>query len=143
MIDACFGGGASPNFFNAILPFSEISLLLQGFENETPIRTSRMPRRLRVEVISSFIISRAGQPTKVGVIVRVTLSDSSKTSLMIPRSTSERTGISGSFTSSSHSYIVASVTVTALGISDVKRFRENLIKVMFHMLYIVGSQPFQ
>ena len=60
--------------------------------------------------ISSFITSSAGHPTKVGVISMVTSPLATETREITPRSTKDKTGISGSFTSSSHCITVSSRT---------------------------------
>ena len=99
------GGGARPNCFNACLPFSDILSDVHGSLKETFTETFAIPYLFNTSTTSCFIMSMAGHPTKVGVISTVTLSFSIMTLLITPKSTSDKTGISGSLTSSSHVYI--------------------------------------
>lgn len=96
------GGGANPKFFKATFPFSLIISLDHCFLKLIFTDTLSIPL-LRITCCTScFIKSIAGHPTNVGVISTSIWVDVMLMFVITPRSTKERTGISGSFTASSH-----------------------------------------
>ena len=99
------------------LNLSLVSLLnqsvLQAGERTVWTVTDSKPNSLKLDVISERIVSRAGQPEYVGVILTVTLLSEVETSLTIPRSTREITGISGSGICDRAAQISSSVGVGA------------------------------
>lgn len=91
------GGGARPNSFNFLLPSGRIQFELHGGEYVILTSTSCAPASRMFLSISFCITSRAGQPAKVGVMSTTTFSFSIPTLRISPISTTDTTGISGSF----------------------------------------------
>ena len=95
-----------PYAINLSFPASLIQSVVQAGESTVTIFALPNPCRDSAALISALIISIAGQPLYVGVITISGPSAVSRTSLIMPRSTTDNTGISGSFTDSSRDHIV-------------------------------------
>src|SRR5690606_4300389 len=108
---ACSAGGAMPKPFSACRPLSLSQSVVQAGDKRVSTRTSVIPRACSAATTSVVIWSMAGQPEYVGVMVTVQVDPSQTTSRIMPRSTTEITGISGSGTCSSHSIMRWGVSV--------------------------------
>ena len=99
--------------------FSRPSRVIRSVDHESSITTSTSgsaPSSSIRSAICSRMTSSAGQPRNVGVNSTCTRSPSTRTSRMTPRSTSEITGISGSWTSASAAQTCSAVTTSRPGL---------------------------
>ena len=105
----CLGrGGAMPYSFSLFLPASLIQSVVQAGDSTVLTLTFPMPFSISSIRILAEIISIAGQPVYVGVMITSTEpSSDTMTSLMMPRSMTDNTGTSGSFTFSRIDQIAA------------------------------------
>ena len=117
----CGSGGAIPYSRNRFLPRAVIQSVVQAGESCISTRSLSMPRSFRARRISFLMTVIAGHPEYVGVtvttktdsdlcalcasVVKSGLSSIQLTSRTIPKSTTERMGISGSQTESNQAQI--------------------------------------
>src|SRR5687768_12802146 len=95
-------GGASPNSLSLRRPSSLIRSVVQGGSNVKSTATSDTPSTAPMAPsTSSLMMGTAGQPVKVGSTVTSARPPSTATDLIMPMSTTETAGISGSGTPSS------------------------------------------
>src|SRR3990172_1316675 len=132
--DSCFLGGDAMQKTRSLSLASSVRLSVDhAGERTTSILAFGNPFVCIASMTSRFICSMAGHPAKVGVIFTTTQSPSTFTSRMTFRSTSERTGISGSITCSKASQISCRVVVSLFILESVHKIN-HICEGLFNRL---------